>query len=237
MKTTERQWKTFYKIGGISVFAAFLVMLAEIFITFLPDGAREYHGVADVFEMYNRNWFMAMRFMGLMNIFATTLGIPVFFALYGLYREKLQVYAGFALITAIIGYVIIMSDNVSFAFLELAKKYSVAASYTDKSQIIAAGEALFAKGASHTPGTFSGFLIAQIASILFSLIIIKGGVLKKSIGIIGLISFSFLIVFEIVSSFIPSMYEQAMIFAGIGGVLALVWYIMLGLGLLKESKK
>jgi len=171
-----------------------------------------------------------------MNIFATTLAIPVFFALYGLYREKLQIYAGLALITAIIGYVIFMADNVSFAFLELAKKYSEVGTDTDKSQLIAAGEALFAKGASHTPGTFPGFLLGQIAGLLFSFIILKGGVLKKSIGNIGLVSFTFLILFEITSSFIPSMYNQSMIFVGIGGVLALVWYIMLGLGLLKQSK-
>ena len=41
MKTTEQQWKVFYRIGGIAVFFALLTMVAEIFLTFLPDYAKE----------------------------------------------------------------------------------------------------------------------------------------------------------------------------------------------------
>ena len=129
-----------------------------------------------------------------------------------------------------------MADNVSFPFLALADKYALAVNEIERTQLIAAGEALFAKGASHTPGTFPGFFIAQIASILFSIIILKGGVFKKAAGIIGLTAFSFLLIFEVISSFVASLYNEAMIFAMIGGPLALVWYAMIGMGLLKHSK-
>ena len=174
--------------------------------------------------------------MGLMNIFATSLMIPVFFALFGLHREKMLVFSGLALIIHIVGYAVFMADNTSFAFLELANKYASAGSESERAILISAGEALFARGASHTPGTFPGFLIGEISSIFFSIIILRGGMLKKAIGIIGIISFSFLLIFEVVSSFISSLFDEAMIFAMVGGILTLVWYVMVGAGLWKHSR-
>ncbi|MFW5761581.1 MAG: DUF4386 family protein [Cyclobacteriaceae bacterium] len=232
MKTTEQQWKVFYRIGGIAVFLALLTMLAEIFLTFLPDGAREIHSIAELMDMYQRNWFMAMRYMGLINIIATCFLIPVYYALYGLHREQLPVFSGFALLLIVLSYAIFFAGNVSFPLLELADKYSVA-SESEKVFLLSAGEALFVKGASHTPGTFPGFFTGQIASICFSVIIIKGKIFKRYIGIIGVIASSFLIVFEITSSFISSLYHEAMIFAMIGGLISLVWFVLIGIGLLR----
>ena len=234
MKTKEQQWKIFYKIGGISVFLALLTMLTEIFLTALPDGAPELRSIADLYEMYNRNWFMAMRYMGLINIVGICFLIPVFFALFGLHQEKMPVFSGFALLLIVLSYAIFFADNASFAFLELAKKYSIA-DETEKIALISAGEALFAKGASHTPGTFPGFIIGQIATICFSVIILKSLLLKKIVGIIGIIAYSFLAVFEITSSFISSI-DTAMIFAMIGGILSLIWFALVGTALLNKSK-
>lgn len=235
-KKIDQQWKLFYRIGAISVFLAVITMLSEIFLTTLPDGARVQLSISEIYEMYNRNWFMAMRNMGLMNIIATSLMIPVFFALYGLHRETTHVLAGISLITGIISYIIFMSDNVSFAFLELARKFITTATEAENTVLIAAGEALFAKGASHTPGTFPGFFWGELAGILFSIVIIKGKQMRKLAGIIGIIAFTFLTIFEIISSFINSLWDTAMIFAMIGGILAIVWYLMIGIGLWKNSK-
>ena len=122
--TVEKHWRLFYKIGAVSVFLAVLGMLTEIFLTALPDGNRAELTVEQLFDMYNRNRFMAMRYMGLMNIIASTLMLPVFFSLYGLYRRNLKVLVSFTLILSLAGYVIFMADNTAFACLELAEKYS-----------------------------------------------------------------------------------------------------------------
>jgi hypothetical protein len=100
--SSENQWKMLYKAGAVSVYSAMVIMVIEILLTALPEGARVYHNIGELLEMYNRHWFMAMRYMGLMNIFATTLMIPVFFALFGLHREKILVFSGLALILHIV---------------------------------------------------------------------------------------------------------------------------------------
>jgi hypothetical protein len=211
-------------------------MLTEILLTMLPDGAREIHSITELYEMYNRNRFMAMRYMGLVNIIASSILVLVYYALYGLYKQKLPATTTLAFILSLLGYAIFMAGNVSFAFIELADRYRVADSETTKLNLIAAGEALFAKGASHTPGTFPGFFIGETASILFSVIILRGGFMKKIVGITGIIAFSFLFIFEFTSSFVASFYEKAMIFAIIGGILALTWYGMIGYNLWKKVR-
>jgi hypothetical protein len=229
----ELQWKNLYRLGAICVFSGALVMITEILLTALPDGARVPLNISKLFEMYDRNWFMAMRYMGLINIIATTLMIPVFFSLYGLHREKHKVYAGLLLLLYIAGYTIFMADNGSFALLALYRKYELATSEAIKSSILAAGEALFAKGASHTPGTFPGFFIAELTSILFCVIMLNGKVFRKITAIIGIAGFSFMFIFEVCSSFIPALYNASMIFAMVGGISIITWYIMVGLRLTK----
>ena len=235
--SNEKEWQKIYLIGAISTFTAMLVMIAEIFITTLPDGAPVKLTMTNLLDLYNRNWFMGMRYMGLMNIFASTLMIPVFISLYGVHRKTNGLFTFFALITSLISYVIFMSDNVAFPILELSRKYSLSNLDSDKMMILSATEALFAKGASHTPGTFPGFFIGQIASILFCIALVAGNIFKKRTGIIGIIAFTFLLIFEIISSFIKSLYNQAMIFALIGGISAIIWYIFVGIELINVSKK
>jgi len=180
---------------------------------------------------------MGMRYMGLMNILASTLMIPVFISLYGVHRKTNGLFAFFALITSLISYAIFMSDNVAFSILELSRKYSLSNMDNEKMMIVSATEALFARGASHTPGTFPGFFIGELGSILFCIVLIIGNIFKKKTGIVGLIAFTFLLLFEIISSFINSLSIQALIFALIGGISAIIWYILIGIELIKISKR
>ena len=232
----ELQWKYIYRIGAICVFSAALVMITEILLTALPDGARVISTLPELFELYDRNWFMAMRYMGLINIIATTLMIPFFFSLYGLHREKHNVYGGLVLVIYIAGYTIFMADNSSFALLELSRKYEIATSEIMKSSLLSAGEAMYAKGASHTPGTFPGFFISELASILFCVIMLNGRIFRRITAVIGLTGFSFLFLFEVCSSFIPSLYDTSMIFAMVGGITIIIWYMMVGLKLFKVQR-
>lgn len=236
MDYNSREWKLFYKISAFCVFTAFLVMIAEIFITALPDGARVQLSAVELLEMYNRNLFMGMRFMGLMNIFATSLMIPIFLSFFVIHRERHNVLSLLSLILCLMGYVVFMSDNVSFPILSLSNRYLTTNIESEKLIIISATEGLMAKGASHTPGTFPGFLLGQVGSILFCVLMILGNRFKKSTGILGVIAFTFLLIFEVVSSFVHSLFDQAMILAMIGGISAITWYIKVGIELLKIAK-
>ena len=235
----ESRWKALYRAGAVCAFLAFIVMVTEIFLTSLPDGSVETAGVLTIdswFDLLQRNWFMGMRNLGLINIMATTLMIPPFLSLCALHSKDNAAWASLSLIFFITGYAIFMADNVAFPMLALSKKYAAADSESQRMLFAAAGEALLVKGSSHTPGTFPGFFLSELASISICFVMIKGKVFNKITGIIGVIAFLFLFIFEVCSSFITHLSDTAMIFAIIGGVSAIAWYILLGLKLAKVSK-
>lgn len=234
----DLNWKILYKIGAVAVLLTVLIMVAEIFLTMLPDGSRSNNGPGDIyswFSLFDRNWFMAMRNLGLINIFATTLTIPVYFSLFGLHYKRNIVPAAMSLILFLVSYAIFMADNVAFPMLALSWKYSIA-DPESKQFLLGAGEALLAKGISHTPGTFPGFFLSELAAILISIVIFQSGILKKRVGVIGIMAFSLMLVFEVLSSFYIHLFSIAMVIAVFGGILALTWYVLLGISLYRASK-
>lgn len=232
------QWKTMYRAAAILVFAAVAVMISEIFLTMAPDGAADLGtrtGMDKWFDVFARNGFMAMRNLGLINIIATTMMVPVFFSLWGVHKEEQPVLAGLTLLVFSVGYAIFMAGNSAFPMLALSIKHS-SASPEVRQTLSAAGEALIARGASHSPGTFPAFALSEASSILSGILMYRGGVFSKAAGIVGICAFVMMFAFEVLASFMPSLADVAMILAMIGGIGAIVWYVLLATGLWKLSK-
>jgi len=237
LNTTEAQWRKFFRFAAIMVFAAIGVMVSEIFLTMLPDGSRLTAGTETIggwFSLFERNLFMGMRNLGLINVIATTLMIPVFFALFGLHAKNQPVLAGFSLMLFSLSYAVFISGNSTLAMLGIFEKWASATAEV-KASLESAGEALVARGASHTSGTFIGFFLSELANVCISIVMIKGKHFARPAGYIGIVAFSLLFIFEVISSFIPQFFGQAMIFATIGGISAVAWYVFLGIGLLRAS--
>ncbi len=239
LKLNESRWKALYRTGAACAVFIIVIMVIEMLLTALPNGSRATANTSTIngwFDLFERNWFIAMRNLGLINIIASTLMIPVFLSLFGLHRGENDAFAGLSLILFLASYAIFTSDNTAFPMLALSEKYAAADSESQRVMILTAGEALIARGRSHTPGTFPGFFLSELANIFICIVIFNGKVLKKVTGLVGIITFGFLLVFEVISSFISTMFGIAMIFALIGGISAIVWYIMLAIGLLRVSK-
>ena len=221
--------KSLYKVAGTAALLALLVMVLEIFITFLPGGGRTESSVSDIldwFILFQNNWFMGLRNLGLMNIISVIFGIPVYLALYAAHQHENKAYAVLAVVLYFIGVSIYIANNTALPMLALSDKFANASTEAQKSLIAAAGEALLAQGESHTPGTFPGFFLSEIAGILIALVMLLGKVFSKPSAVAGIIGSGFLLIFEICSAFVPSLFQAAMIFVAIGGVSSLVWYAL-----------
>jgi len=231
----EKSWKELYAWGGAGIYLTVVVMVVEMLLTALPEGSRGAGDVSFWFSLFEQNWFMAMRNLGLLNIIATCLTLPVYFSLMGLHKDKDPALAGLALLVYLVGLSVFLADNVAFPMLALSRQFMVSG-VEEKRILLAAGEALLAKGISHTPGTFPGFVLSEISGILMSLVILRGDKFKKRIGILGICSFTLLLLFECLASFFPSLFGVAMIIAVPTGLMTLIWYIALGRGLFKAAR-
>jgi hypothetical protein len=229
---TENQnagWQSLYRLAGATALLAILVALTDISLTFLPGGAGQPGTMTavDWFTLFQDNWFLGLRNLGLLpNILTLCLMIPVFLALYAVHRHIDQPYAALALILSLLGTAIYLSNNAAFPMWALSAKYAAAETEAQRSLLAAAGEAILARGEDFTPGSFTGFLFAEAATFVISFVMLRGGIFSRGTAYAGILGGLFLTVFTIWSTFIPAFFEAALIVAMIGGLASIVWYVL-----------
>jgi hypothetical protein len=233
MSDSNSNMKGVYILGGVCALLTVLAIFIEIGLTFLPGGNVTIKTPTEWFTQLNENTFMALRNLGLMNIVMVSLGIPVTFALFAAHRKVYKEFAALAMIISYIGAAIFYATNRAFSMLELSNQYFQVATDTQRTIIEAAGQAMLAVGGSHTPGTFLGFFLGGLASILMSVIMFRGKIFSKLNALAGIIGFSLLTIFDLCVSFMPSLWETVMVFAVVGGLLNLLWQILIGLRFFK----
>jgi len=230
-ETTIPAWRTLYRVGGMAALGTVLVGLVEIGITFLPGGNTPYKTVFDWFTLFQNNWFMGLRNLGLLNILFYALDIPIFFALYGAHRKASQTLAALAVIVSFVGVAVFYATNRAFAMLDISNQYALATTEAQRSILAAAGQAMLSVGQSHTPGTFMAFFLSEVARLLISVVMLRDKLFSKANAYVGFVCFTSLLIFEVCTSFVPALQGVPMIFAMLGGILSLVWEILVALKL------
>lgn len=232
----NKRWKSLYTLGGLAALGTVLVGLVEIGITFLPGGNTPSKTVYDWFTLFQNNWFMGLRNLGLLNILFYALDIPIFLALCGAHRKTSQTLAVLATVVSFIGVAVFYATNRAFAMLDLSNQYALAMTEAQRSILAAAGQAMLSVGQSHTPGTFIAFFLSESASLLMSVAMLRGRLFSKANATVGFLGFSLMLIFEVCTSFVPALEGVAMIFAMLGGILSLVWEVLVGRKLFQLSK-
>jgi len=237
MELSASNSKTIYKIGGIAALLTVVVAFGEMVITFLPGGYAPVETVFDWFTQLQGNWFMGLRNLGLLNIVMFSLGIPIYFALYTAHQKGNKAFGALAMITSFAAVAVLIATNRAFSMLELSGQYAQATTEAQRSMLAAAGQAMLSVGRSHSPGTFIGFFLGELAGVLMSIVMFRGKIFNKATALIGIIAFTLLSIFEVCTSFIPVLKEVAMIFAIGGGLLNVIWLALLGRRLLQLARK
>lgn len=231
----ERDCKLLYALGGTAALLVVLTALSEIGITFLPGGYATMETVTDWFTLLQGNWFLGLRNLGLLNILMTTFGLPVLFALYTAHRRVDHTFAALAVTICLIGTAVFYATNRAFPMLDLSIRYSAATTEAERAVLAAAGQALLSVGQSHTPGTFLAFFLSEIGGIILSLVMLRGRVFSRAAAYAGISAFGFFSVFEILSSFVPSLHDVALFVAMGGGLSNMAWYILIARRLFQLS--
>ncbi|MEW5868562.1 MAG: hypothetical protein AB1894_04750 [Chloroflexota bacterium] len=221
------QWRAIYRTGGAAALGAVLVGVLEIAITFLPGGNAPHETVLDWFRLFQENWFLGLRNLGLLNIFLNALGVLTYFALCAAHRESpYRPYAALAALIFFLGAGVFFADNRAFAMLALSRQYAAASSEAQRAMLEAAGQSMLSVGASHSPGTFLGFFLLEAAGIMISLVMLRSQVFGKAAAYAGLFGFGVLLIFEYLSSFVSGLSGAAMALAMLGGLASMAWYIL-----------
>src|SRR5574341_86918 len=156
-----------YKLGAVAALLAVLIALVDILLTFLPAGAEPPGTMTaiDWFRLFDENCFFGLRNLGLLpNVLTLFLLISLFLALYAAHQQVNREFAALALILSLVGTAIYLSNNAAFPMWALSNKYVAATTEAQRTLLAAAGEAILARGEDFTPGAFTGFLLAELAT-------------------------------------------------------------------------
>jgi hypothetical protein len=193
--------------------------------------------VLDWFMLFQANPFMGLRDMGLLNIFLNALGILTYLALYAAHRKTNErLFATIATLISFFGIGIFFSTNRAFPMLALSNQHAAATTDAQRAMLEAAGQSMLSVGASHSPGTFLGFFLAEAAGVLISVAMLRGGVFSKINAYAGILGFAILMVFEYFSSFVSGLTDVTQTLAIFGGLLSMVWYLLIARKLFQLGK-
>jgi hypothetical protein len=224
-------------LAGAAAAGIVVVMLCEIMLSSVPGGDVIPETVVDWFALLEHQPFIGLRNLGLLNIASVLLGIPITFALYALLRRTHPDAAALAAITGYLGTVVFLATNRAFPMWSLSQAYAAASSGAEQRALLAAGQALLAVGASHTPGTFLGFFLSSVAAILNAALMLRSRAFGKVTGYLGLVGMPLLFLFDTGVSFFPALWDTLMIVAMIGGLSSITWYGFVARDLIAGCRK
>jgi hypothetical protein len=227
--TSSASWQSLYKIAAAGALLAMCANLLDVILGFGDTEVATYgtKTAVDWFGLFQADSFKGLYTLGILNIVYMTCMVPVFLALFVAHREKNRTFAALAMILFLVGMAIYASNNAAIPMCVLSGKYTAAGTDAQRAIFAAAGEAVLAHGEDFTPGSFIGLVFSGIAAIVISTVMLRGGIFGKSTARIGLVGFTFLSFFTILSTFVPSLYVLAFyVFGMIGGLLALTWFLL-----------
>lgn len=239
IENPDSNWKSLYKIAGVAALFALSANLLDVILGFGETDIVVYGSktAIDWFALYQENWFKGLYVLGILNIVYMACLIPVYFAIFAAHRRVNGIYAALAMIISFIGMAIYISNNAAIPMCVLSGKYAAAGSDAQRALLVAAGEAVLAYGEDFTPGSFIGLILGGVAAIIMSLVMLRGGIFGKATSWIGIIGFTFLSVFTILATFVPSLYYIAFyLFGMIGGLLALSWFVLVSVKFFKLGR-
>jgi len=231
------KWQGIYKFGGVAAIGAVIVGIIESAIQFLPAAAVPAETVLDIFALFQVNPFMGLRNLGLLNIFLNLLAILTYLALYAAHKKTDQrAFATLALIISYLGIGVFFATNRTFPMLALSQEYAVATSDAQRMVLEAAGQSMISVGASHSPGTFLGFALSELAGILISMVMLRSKIFGKLTAFAGMFGFGILLVVEFFTSFRSGLSDTMLLLYMVGGLLSMAWYIMIARTLFKLGR-
>jgi len=138
----------------------------------------------------------------------------------------------FAFLFTIIAVSLSFAGESSFALFHLGKLYAVAVSDLERSQLVAAGEAILANGWWSSSSSYITGILLQGSGVMISIVMLKSVEFSKITAITGIAGNSFDLLQHLLAPFTTGISE----YLSFAMILYLVWYPMLARDLFRLAK-
>ncbi|MFA6508298.1 MAG: DUF4386 family protein [Treponemataceae bacterium] len=228
----DTDWRNFHRLSGYASFLLLALMIAyAVIIAFLgpqPTDALSY------FNLARQSPIKALLVSDLNIPIALTAYFFIFLSLWKILNELNRPLVALASALTCMAVAFTILGNTDLALIRLAKEYFASNDARERQMIEAAGKALFANNMWHSSAAYFCGIFMQGSGVLISLIMLKSKKFSRITAYSGIWGNGFDLAQHLIHLAFPS---AAGILLKIAGPGYLVWYIFLGLDLLRNSKQ
>jgi hypothetical protein len=241
-ESLNQGWRSFRLIGGVAALLAALVFrrwLSAEFGMFQSLGWVQIQATPSTpfewFSLLQTNKIVGLLLLNAFDIVNYLLASLMYLGIYSLIRNHDKAYMRFAMYLTAIGIAVYLASNQATNILLLSNQYFASITDVQKQLILAAGQYALTVNdpVAFGTGVFWGYMFFYAAGFILSIGILRNGPIGKWIAVIGIIANAFGLGYFFTSLFGPSL---SIIPALVTAPLNLVWYIAVGIQLLRHMK-
>ncbi|MGO9088559.1 MAG: hypothetical protein ACLQBK_25420 [Candidatus Sulfotelmatobacter sp.] len=238
----DSNWKTLYRVGGVAaLLAAFLFRrnLAEEFLLFrglgiirsgpsaLPNTVMDWYSVLHHYRL------IGLTFLNLFDMVNYALIGLMFLGLDAALRRVNRSCMRLATTLVLVAVAVYFASNQAFAMVSLSDQYATAATDAQRSELLAAGQALLAihnSGANYGHGIYLSYLFVNLAGLIAATVMLRSRVFGRAAAYTGILANAFGLGYYVTQMLAPTM---SVIPISAAAPFLLVWYILIGRKLLQ----
>jgi hypothetical protein len=235
-QTIDAKWKTLYRAGALAPLIALIFYFSEAIIPIF--GGPYPATVEGWFALAQRNKLLALWYLNALDIVSFALLGIMFLALYVALRRVHPSWMLIALYFAMLGAVVFIVPRVlMLSLLPLSDLYVVATTEAQRTVYLTAGETL-SHVSTASPQTL-GFLFMAVAGLIVSAVSLwsqspgRASVVGKAAAYVGIVGSVVALANYISRLIAPSI---AAILMPLNGLLWLLWWLGISMGLFKLAK-
>ena len=193
---------------------------------------------ADWFVLFQRSPYIGLILLNVFDLLEYALVGLMFLAiaaaLWNTHRTAVLV----AITCGLAGIVVYFASNQAFAMLSLSRQYAGAASDSQRSVFLAAGEALLAINnpgvLAQGTGIYICMLLVPLAGLILAIAMLSGGIFNRATAVIGILANVFILGYFPALAFAPALLVLPFV---LSAPLRVAWYFLIALKLLQLRKE
>ena len=234
--------KTLYQVGGVAALLAALLfrrnlaaeyMLLRMMGVFQTGPRALPVSALDWFSVLHNYRLIGLTLLNLFDIVNYGLVALIFLGLYAALRQVNRGAMTLALVLTWVGAAVYFASNQAFAILSLSEQYAAAGMEAQRNLLLAAGQALLAiqnSSAAYGNGIYISYLLVNLGGLISAAVMLHSRVFGKFTAWCGILANVFGLGYYVTFLFAPAW---SAIPISIGAVFLLIWYILIGIKLLR----
>ena len=237
--TGDSHWKGLYQVGGAAALIAVGLEIANALISVISSStsASAPSTVIGWFTLLQNHRLLGLLDLGLLDIAAVTLLVPMFLAVSIALRRTSASFMVIATTLTFVGIGIYLATETAFSLLSLSNQYVAATTDAQRTLFEAAGQAMLAEQVGVGAGAYMAFFLMGVAGLIISVVMLRSNIFGKVTAAVGILANGSIVAYYIGLAFVSIPLAIGLLLYSASGLLSLMWYILIGRRLFQLAQR